>query len=234
MEQYQIIKLDSDFTIKVQQTAKRKKYPAEIESQVDAIWEQQKLIYGDHLYNGQILSEIEYTEHELIGELVEYRYHVAQIHAPELLPYLKVHTVSVTGITYSGDDVLIGQRSSKVAEYRDMYELAPSGGIDPAAIEGDRVDLLKQVGIELHEETGLDSEAIVHIEPMALAIHLTKKSFEFCIKIDIDPTKKDLMKIHNEEYQKLMWIHKDEVRAFADSHLNTFVSLSTQLISNLF
>lgn len=85
-----------------------------------------------------------------------YRFHAVQDASFDL----GVRSLGTKGLTWRDDQVLLGLRSSRVGQYRGMWEFAPGGVVEPG--ETPEGTVMK----ELQEETGLTA----HREPVAIAL----------------------------------------------------------------
>jgi len=128
MNAYKIYPLSEDFTIRVNAQLSKPKLSTEEIHRIERIWheeEQKKTI----LFNGQLLSFVSFDNQMLIGEFVEYKHYIAQARDHTLEAKLNIISICISGITLSGEKVLVGQRASNLANYPNCYELVPSGGI---------------------------------------------------------------------------------------------------------
>lgn len=199
---------------------------------VDNIWSLEQKHFP-HLFNGQILNVVQVEENKLVGEFIEYKYYFAQLTDPQLASVLNIQTLAISGITMTGDKILVGQRSEDVTTFKNFYELVPSGGIDPNAQVQERIDLKRQFELELWEESGISTTEIKSIKPLALIYDQQNKTYEIAAEITVNYTvlKEDLE--HSQEYQKLQWFTKRELMEFIKKNKN-FVPLSLFLLQKYY
>lgn len=134
-----------------------------------------------------------------------------------------VQLLSVTGILTARsrpgiDHVLIGKRGRQTRVYGGMWELAPSGGIEPPSPDATRLDwsgILDQLASELAGETGLTTpiEAPFLLgairDPEAFSLDLAvRASFSRPVEY-LRPARA------NWEYAETRWLPLTEIPAFA-------------------
>lgn len=194
---------------------------------VDQIWFETS---SEHHFNGQLLNYISFENNVLLGEFIEYKFYYAQLREPDLRPFLNIRPVAISGITTTANKVLIGKRSNTVSEFKNHYEVVPSGGVDASTLTSNRVDLFKQFEKELWEETAISSTDIREIAPFALIYDSARDSYEICAEIHVNfLTASDELR-RTPEYEKLFWILKSDVGVFAKKHANECVPLTLYLL----
>lgn len=143
--------------------------PRDLEAKVDALWNAQVRERGTAVFNGKIFSVKERTSSRITGIVLEYRLLAAQQRCPELFTSLQVRPLGVSGVIESPDGFIFGRRGSDLAILSGQWELAPSGGIDPdVCMHNNHVDYLRQVQVELEEETGIDPDKVAELTPSVL------------------------------------------------------------------
>ena len=133
-----------------------------------------------------------------------------------------VEQLSVTGIVLASDDagaehVLMGRRAADTRIYGGLWELGPSGGVDPPAgrlslCEG---DLLEQLQRELNEETGL-STRLRDVRIDALCQDLAARSCDIVLVCRV-PDMEDFALPASKtrwEYGEVCWVPLREMRRF--------------------
>ncbi len=229
MTHYQILPLTDDFIFELHAEPNNIALSPGLIGEIEAVWakEQQK---QPKIFNGKILSALTLENNRLTGAFVDYKIYVAQMRRPDLYPFLKVNPVTISGITISGDYILMGQRSENVL-YPLYHELAPSGGLDPNSLINNKIDVRKQFELELHEETGIAPMQVRWIEPFALIIDPKTHTHEICAKISLDSTPLPDLHYPNQEYQNLVWVPQNHLPHFiANHHPDNFIELSLFLI----
>lgn len=229
MTDYQTFKIGKNFSIEVQPEARGFELSDNERSYVEEIWHQQQKT-APKLHNGQILNCISYENEKMIGEYIEYKYYLAHLLNPSLVPSLQIQPVCISGITTVADKVLIGRRSAHVTNYKQAYETVPSGGISPSAEKEGRIDIIKQFQLELWEETGISVTEIKDFNLFALVFDPPNKQYEICAEISVNYTVIQEELESNEEYEAFTWVSRSEIKAFAAKHSNEFVPLSLYLL----
>lgn len=202
----------------------------DIQEDIENIWQRESKIPGRYLFNGKILSLVNLEKDKLICEFVEYKYYLAQLRDPSLERFLNIKTVCVSAITLAGNRVLVGHRARSLTVHPGLYELAPSGGIDPTALENGKIDLIKQYMVELEEETGILKDHVKKVNPFALLYEPTMRCYEICAEIHIDPNHTDVSKGTHEEYDELFWLPMQDVPKFIINYRDRIVPLSLWLL----
>lgn len=232
MPDYQIIPISFEFAIEV-----HPRQPVSVLNEtkevIEKTWQKEMDKKGSYLFNGSILSMRELKEDRMIGEFIDYKLHLAQLRHPKLREELHVQPVCVSGITLSGDRVLIGQRAAGVAHAPSMYELIPSGGIDPSSVVNQRIDIKKQFFAELEEEAHISTNAIAKCLPFAIAYDEKTGVYEICAEIILKENYIPQI-VSNVEYQKMWWIPEQDLSNFVLSHEKDFVPLSLYLLGARF
>ncbi len=183
----------------------------QIAREVDACWESAKR-QGADLYDGSIFSVHTVTPQKIIGGFVPYRYYVAWRKRPEIRSKVPLKPLSISGITHSRDEVLIGKRSLHIHQYPGQYEFAPSGGVDKESESNGLIDYTSLVLRELEEDTGIVSADVSRVQLFSLIEDLQEQSLELCFDIEIHGSFSCNSSSH--EYSVLMPWKIDSVEAF--------------------
>lgn len=142
----------------------------EMLARVAALWRAEKAKRGHALFDGRLFSISRLAPPLVTGWLAPYSWYVAQRHDPALRAGLGVRPLGVTGIMICDEGIVFGRRASTVATDPDLWELAPSGGVDGEFLTPDGgIDLAAQILNELTEETGLPA-AVVTAPPRPVAL----------------------------------------------------------------
>ncbi len=121
------------------------------------------------LFDGELFSVHDQSGDTLRGHFVPYRFWVAQRRDPALFDELGVCALGVTGYLRVADHVILGRRGSEVAAEAGRWELAPTGGIERAALtDAGDIDPVRQLSLELEEELGIPGDALSDPSPLAL------------------------------------------------------------------
>lgn len=234
MDNYQTQVIGSDFTIEAAPEARGFTLTDFEKGTIDRIWQEEQAHSFSTLYNGQLLNFLRLEGATLYGEFVDYKFYLAQLREPGLKEVLDLKIVAVSGITTTADKVLFGKRSEQVTQYKNFYELVPSGGIDPEALVGTKVEISKQFEKELWEETGISTTEIRETKPFALLHDLEHDSYEICAEISVNYLMAKETLRPTPEYQKLLWVSKGEVQDFIKRHAQEIVPLSLHLLRTRF
>lgn len=230
MNNYQTINLPRDFYIQVLPYARGFTLSDHEKMLVENIWRHEERACSAKLHNGQILNVVSVESDHLIGEFIEYKYYLAQLRDPNFEEVLKIRTLAVSGITTTVDKVLIGQRAQDVSAYGNWYELVPSGGIDPRSHVDDRIHVARQFEMELWEESGISVAEIKGIRPLALIFDSKNKIYELCAELSVNYSILKEPLRPSEEYQKLEWVSKREIKEFVAKHEGQLVPFSFYLL----
>ncbi len=225
-----IIKLPVDFQVSINHSFTQKKFKESTKVHIEDIWKKELIRTEDKLFNGQILSAEEFDGKQLIGHFVEYKQYLAQLRDPSLADELNIKPICVCGHTTAGDYILIGLRSNYVTDYANYFELVPAGGIDPLAIINNRIDIRKQIQIELKEESGIEASMVQSIVPTFIIQYMESCTYEIVSKIELDPAARNWVGERDGEYTEIMWIAKRDVKAFVEQHRKQMIPLSIQIL----
>lgn len=227
------------FTLQVSDRVS-KPLPSGCEEMIENIWRHEFEKSEGKLFNGKLLSFVSLSHEKLIGEFVDFKFFLAQIIEPKLKPILQIEPIGVSGLTFSQGKILCGCRSSHVTTYAHWDELVPSGGVDAQFISDGRIDLQKQLSIELEEEAGIAAEHILKISPLALIHDMTAGGYDICIAMELSGSAIESTLSFSPEYEILKWVPKELLMALNEKGGNghfrfskeSFVPLSLYLIEN--
>lgn len=196
---------------------------------IDAIWEREQKLRKGQLHEGACLSAVEFSDKSLVGQFVPYKYFLAQLCDPSLKPDLQIVPVSVNGLTFASDHVIFARRAAWVAQYPELLELAPSGGIRPPAPGQTQVNLKEQLLEELNDEIGVEKAYVRSIKFFSLIHDLKNDALELCAAIHLKPY---VALSSSSEYTQIITVPLSEVPAFVKNHINDCVPLSLELIQS--
>ena len=127
----------------------------EVERAVATAWQAERA-RRPTLFDGTLFSVDRFSAARIAGRFVPYRYLVGQRARPELFESLRVRPLAVSGVLACADGIVFGRRAAGLTDDSGMWELVPSGGVDAQAADSSgRVDLRRQIMVELAEEVGL-------------------------------------------------------------------------------
>lgn len=225
---YQTLEMPPAFELAVRKSHEKLMLSDVEEAEVNRLWSLAQKQHGGRLFNGLIFSFVAFDQGKLWGSFVDYKYYMAQLAVPELKASWQIHPIAISCICVWGERVLLGQRSSLVTDFPGCFELAPSGGIEPAAAVNGRIDVVKQALIELEEEAFIVSGQVKTCLPMALVQELTSGTYEMCMRMELHEGGEVLAS--SEEYTKLQWMSQKQLKAFASLERGRFVPFSLFLI----
>ncbi|MCX6494704.1 MAG: hypothetical protein NTY82_02860 [Actinobacteria bacterium] len=150
--------LDPNFEIIVVDAPKLA--PQYIET-VQTIWDMREDSDIDR-FDGRIFCVTEISSRQISGYCSDYRFLFAQHRYPELAKSSTVRPLAVSGALFCSDGLVIGLRSKgNVLQSESLWELAPSGGIEPGSHdEVTKASCLNQILIETQEELGWDGSPL--------------------------------------------------------------------------
>lgn len=200
------------------------------EKRLEEIWKA-TLAEKPQLFNGQLLSAVELSPNELVGEFIDYRTYLGTLHDGAFARALCLETVSISCITTYGDNVLVGRRSKDVMHYANCYELAPSGGIDSRAIENGQPDILKTVYFELEEECNIHPAQVKSVKPLGICRDYWLRVIDICMHLELDTSLPKPVMASNGEYSELRWMSRKEAHELFHSSFDV-VPLSRLLLKD--
>ena len=226
-----IFPLTNEFRVNINPISSPKNLSEATRKHIEELWKKELIRTKGRIFNGKLLSADEWTGNQLTGHFVEYKHYVAQARDPALINVLNIAPICVCSYSVADNHILIGKRSDHVTDYQNCFELVPSGGIDPSAVQQDSINFIKQFELELKEEAGLDPSFVKHITPSFLILYQETNSYEICAKIELDPSAITARVARDEEYSELMWIQKSRMPEFIKKHHQQFNPLSIQILS---
>lgn len=230
MEIYRTIRISPFFSIFVDLASREYDLSDQVKSMIEDIWAREYEIRKGQLYNGKLLSFVALENERVLGRFVDYKYYLVQTKEPSLKAVLRIEPISISGICTAKNKVLVGQRSDSVTQYPGLFELVPSGGIEPSSLIVDRVDLTKQFYNELLDEAGIGKKLVKKITPFAFVHDLRKESYEICANIHLAHEALNASEPPPAEYSKLLWMTKDQLQQFISENEDKFVPFSRYLI----
>lgn len=201
----------------------RESLPADIKKKIDDFW-QSKIDSGSFLFDGKLFNVTHLSKDVIQGHFIHYRTFLAWRYTDvrdefDLLP------LSLSCITQAGSHILVGKRSPKMAQYPDLFEFAPSGGVDSECEYEGVLNIKELAQRELLEETGVTAD---HISGLNLftAIHDVKEgTLELCMKIEL---KGDLDSLETplDEYSEIYWLNKEQIQRSIDQKNEAWLPFS--------
>ena len=193
--------------------------PDELAERVDTLWSAARAEFGDTLYDGRFLSLTRRKGDTLYGRFLPYRFAVAQRRDPALMGELGVRPLAVTGLLMVDEGYVFGLRGAGVAINRGLWELAPSGSIDPECRQPDgTVDILHQLRGEAEEELNVPAPALRGLRPFALVYNtetgITEVGIAGRIACDAAALRRVFAERRNREYEAMAVVPDAAADAF--------------------
>ncbi len=187
-----------------------------LKKEVENVWENAKLSSSSLLYNDLLFNVLACNADTITGQFVEYKYFFAQKFNPSKFKKLNINPLAVTGLVRKNNKVLLGKRSMRVHQNKGIWELAPAGGVDSSALNGDIIDPISAVIQEFEEEIGLPlNKSDTRFELKLLAQDLHTKVTDIIIEISCPIDKAKLLAAatenSNTEYTEIRFFQIEDV-----------------------
>jgi len=191
-----------------------------LERRVEANWQEACRRPG-LLYNGSLVSVVEVADGEVTVRPSEYRLLVAARREPALRQALAVRPLAVSGLVRLAAGVVLGRRADEVSYAAGVWELVPSGGIEPSDAAEGEIDARSRLLAELEEEIHVTPERVVSAEPFALIHDTREELFDIAFDITIDLEPDDLLEAfersERREYSAIEVVAESDLAAWASS-----------------
>jgi len=117
------------------------------------------------------------------------------------------------------EHVFVGQRDARTLAYGEMWELGPSGGIQPPRAgvrELSFADLIALYGLELREEAGLEIARAL-CEPLAICDDVAARGVDVVIRLSLASDLEAIERSSRDwEYSAVRWVAVREFARFAE------------------
>ena len=192
--------------------------------EIDACWDSMRS-RSPRLFDGGILSFLGEEAGTIRAARETYKHLSVQVEDRSLLP-TPVMQLSVTGVLVAKDaqdrpNVLMGKRSEDTRIYGSLWELGPSGGIDPPAPHIDSLDefaIIRQLQLECQDELGIAGVFTTHAVLGIIDDHLAM-STDIVVRLDLQRRVDDLIKsTSNWEYTATQWVPADQLVEFGEQN----------------
>lgn len=220
-------RISKNFQIRIAPQSSALMLTQEQHKKVDQIWEEQQR--NTHLFNGHLFSVKSLDDDAIIGEWIEYKYMIAQRYDPALRQLLKITSLGISSVTTCADAILVGRRGKTMANYPNLYECAPSGGIDPSTVKGDQVDAATLILKELEEEVGLTAKDTRSIKFSKIYCDPANLAYDLIASIELAPEAKEKI-VPTVEYPEVFWLERSEIIPFLKQHKEAIIPLTQVLL----
>lgn len=222
--------IDAGPAVRVDIAGDRAPLDTAAEAAIDALWDI-RAAANPRLFNGPVLSFAGFmrTTGAIEAWRDEYRRLVCQQAGDGVEPIdTGLVQLSVTGVLLARDEagfehVLLGRRAAATRIYANMWELAPSGGVDPpgkSVTTLDEMDLWRALRLEITEELDLPVEPNPG-EVVALAEDRHARSCDVVFRVPLVRHVEELVAMGSTEpgasrweYDSVRWVATDELAAF--------------------
>ncbi|MBL8022476.1 MAG: hypothetical protein JNM27_22555 [Leptospirales bacterium] len=213
MQELIVKPLSSDF--KIRWVVQGDTVSKSIQAEIDSIWQKEKTKRGDSIFDGKLLAFAGLTESEMQVRTVTYSSFLAQIRKPELYEELRIESLAVSGLVYSGSSLAFGKRSAQVTASPGEWELIPSGSITPTCIGSDGlVRMEEQFFEELEEELGVSRARVMHWQPFLFVHDPEIHTIDIGIEAELSTGDKPSKSPQLNEYSEIRWIETTEIDQF--------------------
>ncbi|MFI4873183.1 MAG: hypothetical protein ACIARQ_15320 [Phycisphaerales bacterium JB061] len=196
--------------------------PIHDSTEIDACWDRMRA-QSPRLFDGGILSFLGEEGGTIRAARETYKHLAVQVEDRSLLER-PVMQLSVTGVLVAKDKqgtphVLMGRRSEDTRIYGSLWELGPSGGIDPPAHHISSLDqfaVIRQLQLECQDELGIAGVFTSHAVLGLIDDHLAM-STDIVVRLDLQRNVDELVQsTSNWEYTETRWVPASELVAFGE------------------
>lgn len=215
-------------------TAQPPSPPAQVLERVEALW-QRELAGGRRLFNGRVFSLERLEGGTAYGHLAQYKWYMAQLADPSLIPYLRVRSLAVSGLVIAQGQVLFGRRHPALALEGGLWELTPSGTIHGKLREEDGSLSYRQHFLEeLGEELGVILPDAMALTPFALVEDTVLGNWDLGIALRLEADPEHIASNHSfgpgDEYTELALVPEAQVAEFVHARQQEMTGVSRQLL----
>lgn len=191
--------------------------------EIDDAWDTLKRA-KPRLFDGPILAFLSEEAGLVRARRDSYKRLVVQTEAPHLIDP-PVMQLSVTGILVARDrtgapSVFLGQRSEDTRIYGSLWELGPSGGLDPPPAHVHTLDefaVIRQLQVECRDEVGIPGVFTSH-DVLGLIHDPVAMSTDIVVRLDLQrPVHELIASASNWEYAQTRWVPATDLVAFGQS-----------------
>jgi hypothetical protein len=233
LDSLQYIPISNSWQILLDTTPQKSLSDTTINTIVDSIW-QKATSQISSLHDSPICCLSKVENKTITCFSVPYRYFYAQKQSRELQVRLALKPVSVSALVCTDDSLIIAKRGSKVTQYKNYWELVPSGPIGKKYFAKKEVDFKGQLLEQLKEEIGLDSDNVATSDLFALIYDAYEFTYDICCQIGLSGVYGDELSLQktDSEYSELQAIPLAELPAFIEQHHRFIVPTSMEILNN--
>jgi hypothetical protein len=226
--------ISSAMTIRTASTDDCPALPAAVEQQIEATWKAENAKRSSGLFNGPVLSFVSLEGDTIEARVTDYRHFLAQKRAPELFEVLAIRPLAVSGVVAFGSKIAFGKRAGNTTQDAGRWELVPSGGLTPRAVdEQGNISAKVQVLEELKEELGLPASHVGSARPFLLIEDVEAHVIDIGFDITLSANQSDLdnaMLSRTDEYSEIQWVEMGEIGRFCDGKARDVIPVSLALL----
>ncbi|MGR3951499.1 MAG: NUDIX domain-containing protein [Chlamydia sp.] len=208
-------------------------YDPSLYDEIEAIWRQGKLKYGDSLFNGKVAHLSSYNSSLIEIQFIEYKLFYAWFHSAFIKLHLPIFPIGIQAFVECNGSFLIGKRSERVAFYQDLLEPIPSGSIDFESCKENReIDLLKLVLRELIEEAGISVHRPISFIYKSL-VWTESGLWDIVCRLSISMEEAQRAIKNSEECTEIRWISQEELKKSAQAASGQYIPGMRKIIDIL-
>lgn len=191
--------------------------------EIEDVWDRARKA-KPRLFDGPILAFVSEDAGLIRARRDSYKRLVVQSEARRLISP-PVMQLSVTGVLVALDrdgrpSVFLGKRSEDTRIYGSLWELGPSGGLDPPPAGQrtmDEYSVIRQLQVECRDEIGIPGVFTSH-SVLGLIEDPIAMSTDIVVRLDLQRRVHELIATaSNWEYAETRWVPADQLLAFAQS-----------------
>lgn len=189
--------------------------PREVVARIDQIWSEERERRGPGLRNGRLLSIRQTDDAGFEVWETQYKWWIAQREAPEIFGDAPIRPLAVTAFTHLLDAVVFARRSSDVTQDAGLWEIPPSGSVDPSRTpNGNKIDIVGQLLSELSAELNIAPSLVLTVQPFALMEDTVEHVVDIVFDLRLAPDRAEVERLFRirtgREYTELdIWPYCD-------------------------
>ena len=209
--------------------------PTSVENEVEQIWAAANAARPTGLFNGPMLSFVALREGALEAKLTDYRHFLAQKKAPHLYDALRIRPLAVSGLVRHGSCIVFGKRAGYTTQDAGRWELVPSGGLTPRALDASgNISAETQILQELREELGVAASLVESTRPFLLVEDLEAHVIDIGFEIRLAASQAQIEQANSQrsdEYAALEWVETTDIARFCERSAHDVIPVSLALLT---